>query len=113
MPLEFGKRTIIYIIDTKKKTHTLNLSKVQYLLNCSINTFGARKLLGRGDIRIEDRNLVVNKEGLNIFRFNKNMIIIEAPIKNRIVQLKVRFNKGGLISKSLPKKDNTDISIPI
>ena len=41
------------------------------------------------------------------------MIIIKAPIKNRIVRSKVRFNKGGLIPKSLPKEDNTDISIPI
>ena len=72
-PLSFSKRTIIYAIDTGE-THTLNLSKVQYLLNCSINTFGARKLLGRGDIRIEDGNLVVNKEGLSIFRFNKNIL---------------------------------------
>jgi len=57
---------------------------------------------------------VVNKEGLSIFRFNKNIIIIKVPVKNRIVQLlKVRFNKGGLITKSLPKEDDTDISILI
>ena len=48
-PLGFSKRTIIYAIDTGE-THTLNLSKVQYLLNCSINIFGARKLLDRGNI---------------------------------------------------------------
>ena len=40
-------------------------------------------------------------------------MIIKVPIKNRIVQSKVRFNKGGLIPKSLPKEDNTDILIPI
>ena len=49
MPLGFGKRIIIYIINTGE-THILNFSKVQYLLNYSINIFGARKLLGRGDI---------------------------------------------------------------
>ena len=65
-PLGFGKRIIICAIDTGE-THTLNFSKVQYLLNCSINTFGVRKLLGRDNIWIEDGNLVVNKEGLGIF----------------------------------------------
>jgi hypothetical protein len=49
-PLGFGKRIIIYTIDTKEETHILNLSKVQYLLDYSINIFRARKLLGRGDI---------------------------------------------------------------
>ena len=57
---------------------------------------------------------MVNKEGLGIFQFNKNIIIIKAPVKNRIVQLlKVRFNKGGLIPKLLPKEDDTNISILI
>jgi len=46
----FGKRIIIYIIDTKREIYTLNLRKVQYLPNCSINIFKARKFLGRGDI---------------------------------------------------------------
>ena len=50
MLFRFSKRTIIYIINTEGETHTLNFSKVQYLPNCSINIFGARKLLGRGDI---------------------------------------------------------------
>jgi hypothetical protein len=50
MPLSFNKRIIIYTIDIKGETYTLNLSKVQYLLNCSINIFKARKLLGRSDI---------------------------------------------------------------
>ena len=49
-PLSFSKRTIIYAIDTKRETYTLNFSKVQYLLNCGINIFGARKLLGRDNI---------------------------------------------------------------
>ena len=49
-PLNFGKRTIIYAIDTEGETHMLNFSKVQYLLNCGINIFGAKKLLGRGNI---------------------------------------------------------------
>ena len=40
-------------------------------------------------------------------------MIIKVLIKNRIVQSKVRFNKGGLIPKLLPKEDNTDISILI
>jgi len=48
-PLSFGKRIIIYTIDIGE-TYTLNLSKVQYLLNYGINIFGARKLLGRGNI---------------------------------------------------------------
>ena len=57
---------------------------------------------------------MVNKKGLGIFQFNKNIIIIKAPIKNRIVQsLKIRFNKRGLITKSLLKEDNIDISILI
>ena len=50
MPLKFGKRIIIYAIDTKGEIYTLNFSKVQYLPNCGINIFGARKLLNRGDI---------------------------------------------------------------
>ena len=50
MPLSFSKRTIIYTIDTEGETYTLNLSKVQYLLNCNINIFRARKLLSRGNI---------------------------------------------------------------
>ena len=48
-PLSFSKRTIIYTIDIGE-THMLNLSKVQYLPNYGINIFGARKLLGRGNI---------------------------------------------------------------
>ena len=57
---------------------------------------------------------MVNKEGFNIFRFNKNMIIIKVPIKNRIVRsLKIKFNKGGLIIISLPKEDDTDVLILI
>ena len=49
-PLNFSKRTIICAIDTKEETYTLNLSKVQYLLNYGINIFGARKLLGKNNI---------------------------------------------------------------
>jgi len=49
MLLGFSKRIIIYAIDIGE-THTLNLSKVQYLLNYSINIFRARKLLGKGNI---------------------------------------------------------------
>ena len=112
-PLNFSKRIIIYATDTGER-HTLNFNKVQYLPDCKVNTFGARKLLGRGDIQIKNKNLVVNKKGLGIFQFNKNIIIIEAPIKNRIIQsLKVRFNKRGLIIKLLPKEDNTNILILI
>jgi len=48
-PLSFSKRTIIYAIDIGE-IYTLNLSKVQYLPNYNINIFGARKLLGRGNI---------------------------------------------------------------
>jgi len=48
-PLGFSKRTIICAIDIRE-THTLNLSKVQYLPNYNINIFGARKLLSRGNI---------------------------------------------------------------
>ena len=51
-PLSFSKRTIIFTTDTGE-THTLNLSKVQYLPNCSINTFGVRKLLGKNNIQIK------------------------------------------------------------
>ena len=47
--LNFSKRTIIYTIDTGEM-HILNLSKVQYLLNCNINTFKVRKLLGKSNI---------------------------------------------------------------
>ena len=50
MPLKFGKRIIIYTTDTKKEIYILNFSKIQYLPNYSINIFGARKLLNRGDI---------------------------------------------------------------
>ena len=57
---------------------------------------------------------MVNKEGLSIFWFNKNIIIIKTPIKNRIVQsLKVKFNKRGLIIMLLSKEDDTNISILI
>jgi hypothetical protein len=76
--LGFGKRTLIYVINTNKETYTLNLSKVQYLSNYSINIFEAKKPLGKGDIRIKDKNLVINQKGLSIFRFNKNIIIIKA-----------------------------------
>ena len=48
-PLNFSKRTIIYTIDTGE-IYILNISKVQYLLNYSINIFEARKLLNRGNI---------------------------------------------------------------
>ena len=54
---------------------------MQYLPNCGINIFGARKLLSRGDIWIKDKNLIVNKEGLSIFRFNENIMIIKVPYK--------------------------------
>jgi hypothetical protein len=57
---------------------------------------------------------VVNKEGLSIFQFDKNIMIIKVLIKNRIIQsLKIKFNKGGLITKSLPEEDNTNILILI
>ena len=49
-PLGFSKRIIIYAIDTEGEIYTLNLSKMQYLLNYSINIFRARKLLGRSNI---------------------------------------------------------------
>ena len=49
-PFGFGKRIIICAIDIKGEIYTLNLSKVQYLLDCGINIFGTRKLLRRGDI---------------------------------------------------------------
>jgi hypothetical protein len=58
--LGFGKKTLICAINTNKETYTLNLSKVQYLLNCGINIFGARKLLGKGDIRIKNKNLIIS-----------------------------------------------------
>ena len=48
-PLGFNKRTIIYVIDIGE-THILNLSKVQYLPNCKVNTFRVRKLLGKNNI---------------------------------------------------------------
>jgi hypothetical protein len=48
---------------------------------------------------------VVNKEGLSIFRFNKNIIII------KVQSLNIKFNKRGLIIKPL-LKDNIDILIP-
>ena len=66
-PLGFNKRIIICVIDIKGKTYTLNFSKVQYLLNYSINMFRAKKLLNRGNIYIKNKNLIVNKEGLSIF----------------------------------------------
>ena len=75
MPLGFSKKIIIYAIDTEE-TYILNLSKVQYLLNCGINTFKTRKLLSRGKIQIKNRHLIINKKGLSIFQFNKNIIVI-------------------------------------
>jgi hypothetical protein len=59
-PLGFGKRTLICVINTNKKTYTLNFSKIQYLLNCGINIFEAKKLLGRSNIRIKDKNLIIS-----------------------------------------------------
>ena len=76
MPLNFSKRIIIYTTDTRE-TYILNLSKVQHLLNCNINIFKAKKLLNRGDIQIKNKNLIVNKKGLSIFQFNKNILIIK------------------------------------
>jgi hypothetical protein len=75
--LGFGKRTLICVINTNKETHILNLNKVQYLLNYDINIFKAKKLLSRSNIKIKDKNLIINQKGLSIFRFNKNIIIIE------------------------------------
>ena len=49
-PLKFSKRTIIYTIDTEGETHILNFNKIQYLPNYSINIFGVRKLLNKGNI---------------------------------------------------------------
>ena len=49
-PPGFSKRIIICAIDIKGEIYILNLSKVKYLLDCGINIFRARKLLGRGDI---------------------------------------------------------------
>jgi hypothetical protein len=75
--LSFDKRTLICVTNTNKETYTLNLSKVKYLLNYSINIFRAKKLLSRSDIKIKDKNLIINQKGLGIFRFNKNIIIIK------------------------------------
>jgi hypothetical protein len=58
--LGFSKRTLICVINTDKETYTLNLSKVQYLLNYGINIFKAKKLLGRSNIKIKDKNLIIN-----------------------------------------------------
>jgi len=49
-PPSFDKRIIIYATDIKGEIYTLNLSKVQYLLDYGINIFGAKKLLRRGNI---------------------------------------------------------------
>ena len=43
-----------------------------------MNIFRARKLLGKGELHIMDENLVVNKKGILMFRFNENMMIIKA-----------------------------------
>jgi hypothetical protein len=75
--LGFGKRTLICATNTDKKTYTLNLSKLQYLPNYSINIFGAKKLLSKDDIRIKDKNLIISQKGFSIFRFDKNIIIIK------------------------------------
>ena len=94
--LNFNKRIIIYIIDIGE-THTLNLDKIQYLLNYSINTFGVKKLLNKNkkknliinkeglSIFQFDKNIIIIKEGLSIFQFDKNIIIIKVLVKNRIV----------------------------
>ena len=76
-PLNFSKRIIIYAINTKGETHILNFSKIQYLPNCGINIFKAKKLLGKSNIQIKDKKFIINKEGLSIFQFNKNIIIIK------------------------------------
>jgi hypothetical protein len=44
-----------------------------------VNIFGARELLGSGEIRIKDKNLVVNQKGKGLFRFDKHIMIIEEP----------------------------------
>jgi hypothetical protein len=59
-PLGFGKKTLICVININRKTYTLNLNKIQYLLNCGINIFKVKKLLGRDDIRIENKNLIIS-----------------------------------------------------
>ena len=48
------------------------------LPNLPVNIFGARKLLGRGDIRIEG-NHVISRQGKYLFQFDKNLMIIEEP----------------------------------
>ena len=47
--------------------------------NYRINIFRAKKLINKGDIRIKDGNLVVNRQGQALFRLNKNIIIIKEP----------------------------------
>ena len=48
--LALAKKTIICVINTKGEMHTLNLNKMQYLLDCGINIFEIKKLLGKGEI---------------------------------------------------------------
>jgi hypothetical protein len=72
-PLGQGERTLQCITDNGN-IHTLHLTKVQYLPNYGMNIFGARKLLGRGELHIPDKNLVVNKKGIPMFRFDENMM---------------------------------------
>jgi hypothetical protein len=52
---------------------------VIYLPNCPVNIFGVRELLRSGEIRVKDRNLVVNRKGEGLFCFNKHIIIIKEP----------------------------------
>ena len=57
----------------------MTLNKVIYLPNCPVNIFRARTLLGNGDIRIVKGNLVINRKGEGLFRFDRNIMIIEEP----------------------------------
>ena len=66
-PFDFSKKTIIYATNTKGKTYTLNLNKMQYLSDCGINIFRIKKLLGKNDIQIENKFFIVNKKGFKIF----------------------------------------------
>jgi hypothetical protein len=78
-PLGQGRRTLACSQDHKGKATQITLNKVIYLLNCLVNIFGARELLGSGKIYIKDRNLVVNQKGKGLFCFNKHIIIIKEP----------------------------------
>ena len=60
----------------KGKLYKLILQKVLLLPNVPVNIFGARKLMGKGNIKVKG-NSVFKRDRQFLFKFDENLMIIE------------------------------------